>query len=299
MTSHSDARVAVVTCDPLLPTGDAGDAPLIKALSARGVDVSVVSWSDAAVAWDAFDLTILRSSWDYTERRDEFLRWLDRVPRLHNPADVVRVNTDKIYLRSLAEAGLPIVPTTFIEPGAPLELPSSGQFVVKPSVGAGSRGAGRFDADQPGELGRAEAHAAHLHAAGRTLLVQPYLTGVDSAGETALVFIDGQFSHGIRKGRMLAAGDSHQVDAEALFVAENISARDPSADEQRVARRILDSITEQFGLDRPLLYARIDLLPSEDGPVLVEAELTEPSLFLDRAPDAGERLAEAILTRAG
>ena len=288
-----------MTCDPLLPTGDAGDAPLIKALTARGADVSIVSWSDADVDWDDFDLTILRSSWDYTERRDEFLRWLDRVPRLHNPAQVVRLNTDKIYLRTLAEAGLPVVPTAFIEPGEPVALPTSGQFVVKPSIGAGSRGAGRFDADRPGELGRAEAHAAHLHAAGRTLLVQPYLAEVDSAGETALVFIDGEFSHAIRKGRMLAEGDSHQVDGEALFVAENISARQPSADEQRVARRILDSLTAQFGLDRPLLYARIDLLPSPDGPVLVEAELTEPSLFLDRAADAGERLAEAILTRLG
>ena len=299
MTRRSDPHVAVVTCDPLLPDGDSGDGPLVKALKDREARVSVVSWSDPGVDWEGFDLAVLRSCWDYTSRREEFLAWLDRVPRLQNPASVVRTNTDKTYLRALTEAGLPVVPTTFVTPGAPLELPTSGTFVVKPSIGAGSRGAGRFDADQPGELGRATDHAAHLHAAGRTLLVQPYLADVDSAGETAMIFIDGEFSHAIRKGPMLGAGAGYEVDGSALFIEENISVREPSPAEHAVARRILDQLTPEG----PLLYARIDLLPTADGPVLVEAELTEPSLFLDRVDDrpdpAAARMAEAILARVG
>ena len=51
------------------------------------------------------------------------------------------------------------------------------------------------------------------------------------------------------------------------------------------------------GADR-LLYARVDLIPGPDGePMLIELELTEPSLFLRQSPGAAERLAEAIIAR--
>jgi glutathione synthase/RimK-type ligase-like ATP-grasp enzyme len=282
-------HIALAICDALLPDGDQGDLPLVAALQSLGLKASTVSWSDPHADWDSFDLTILRSTWDYTVRRSEFLKWLPRVPALHNPAPVVAMNTDKIYLRELAEAGLPVVPTYFASPGEPVELPAGGEFVVKPSVGAGSRGAGRFDADQPGDRERALEHAQRLHAAGRTVLVQPYLVGVD----TALVFVDGEFSHAIRKGRMLHEGAAFSADGPSLYVEENISSRTPSSEEQATAARILGQLTP----DGPLLYARIDLLPSPAGPVLVEAELTEPSLFLEYQPGTADRLAHAILGR--
>jgi hypothetical protein len=287
--------IAIASCAALLPDGDAGDYPLLKALATRRVDVSVVAWSDREVDWHRFDLTVVRSTWDYTTRRAEFLQWLPTVPNLHNPAAVLAANSDKRYLRALIEAGLPVVETRFFEPGQTVAVPEHGQFVVKPSVGAGSRGAGRFDADQTGEADRAAGHAAQLHRAGRTVVVQPYLSGVDSHGETALIYLDGVFSHSIRKSAMLAAGDAFAVDAPGLWIEEAISARTPSAAELEVGGRILSHLTP----DGPLLYARIDLLPSPSGPVLVEAELTEPSLFLDEHPPAADRLADAILSRLG
>jgi glutathione synthase/RimK-type ligase-like ATP-grasp enzyme len=288
-------RIAIATCDPLLPAGDAGDDALVVACNDRDIDVDIRSWSDGQVDWSSYALTVIRSTWDYTTRREEFLRWLSAVPNLHNPASVVAPNTDKTYLRSLAAAGLPIVPTQFIEPGERADLPRSGQFVVKPSVGAGSRGAGRFDASHPGDLARADEHVASLHAAGRTVLVQPYLADVDAAGETGLIFIDGVFSHAIRKGPMLSDGVAHDVDGPALFVTESIAARSPDAAERAVAERFVAHLNAKAG--GPLLYARIDLLPSEAGPVLIEAELTEPSLFLDHAAGSAERMAEAISSR--
>jgi hypothetical protein len=288
-------RIAIASCEPLLPDGDQGDLPLVTALRSRGVAVSVHAWSDPAVDWSAYDATVIRSTWDYTGRRQDFLDWLDRVPRLHNPASVVAPNTDKTYLHELSAVGLPVVPTEFAGPTESVAVPSQGQFVIKPTVGAGSRGAGRFDAAQPGELERAQAHAAELQLAGLTVMVQPYLSGVDTAGESALIYLDGVFSHSVRKGRMLGKGDQHGVDGPALYIEENISAREPTDDERAVAERILGHLTAAGG--GPLLYARIDLLPSDAGPVLVEAELTEPSLFLDHADGAGERLAAALLDR--
>jgi hypothetical protein len=289
-------RIAVATCDDLLPVGDAGDVPFVLALRDRGVEVSVVSWTDPEVDWSSFDATVIRSTWDYTLRRGEFLAWLQRVPNLHNPAEVVSANTDKTYLRELIAAGLPVVPTDFVAPGERVRLPAAGQYVVKPTVGAGSRGAGRYDAAVPADADRALAHVAKLHAAGRTVMVQPYQAAVDTEGESALIFIDGEFSHSIRKGRMLAEGVQYDADHPALYIDENISDRMASAAERVVAQGFIDHLAKANG--GPLLYARIDLLPSPSGPLLVEAELAEPSLFLSNFPAAADLLAVALIERS-
>lgn len=290
------SRIALATC-LAMPTGDGEDQPLADALSALGHRVSMVPWDQPGIDWTAFDATVIRATWNYTARYDEFGKWVSSVPRLYNPAPVVLPNTDKCYLASLAEAGLPVVPTTVLPPGAEPVLPASGEFVLKPAIGAGSRGAGRFDAALPDTAEQAAEHLRQLHAAGRTVLLQPYLDAVDTAGETALVFFDGVFSHAIRKGPMLDPQARYPMAAEALYVEENITARQPSAAELAVAARVLAHAGA--GLDEPPLYARVDLLPGPDGPVLIELELVEPSLFLSFAPGAGERFAAAVSARVG
>ena len=126
-------------------------SPLQTALQDAGANVSIVDWDDASADWGRFDLALLRSTWDYTDRLAEFLGWAQRVgsqTHLLNPFDVVRWNTDKHYLRDLAKAGVATVPSEFIEPGqnAAAELDRfqvshDGEFVVKPAIGAGSRDA--------------------------------------------------------------------------------------------------------------------------------------------------------------
>jgi glutathione synthase/RimK-type ligase-like ATP-grasp enzyme len=216
------------------------------------------------------------------------------VPRLHNPADVIRWNSDKVYLHELELAGVPITPTVVAPPDVAVTFPDAAEFVVKPSVGAGSRGAGRFVADA---REAAASHAAALHAAGRTVLVQPYLAGVDETGETALMYFDGRFSHAVRKGALLTADTAHDIaETSGLFVEEDITAREPSPAEIAVGDQVIDVLAHRFG--GPLVYARIDLLPGADGPVVLEVELTEPSLFLCYADGAADRLADAIASRA-
>lgn len=288
------SRIALATCLDM-PTGDGDDLPLLPALAERGIEAGMVAWDRPDVDWSAFELTVIRATWNYTRRYDEFRDWVATVPRLHNPASVVLPNTDKAYLATLADAGLPVVPTQLVPPGAEPKLPEYGEFVLKPSLGAGSRGAGRFDAGQADTARLALEHTQRLHAAGRTVLVQPYLGAVDTAGETALIFFDGVFSHAICKAAMLEPDARHGIDAEALYLPERITARQPSQDELAVAGRVLEHV--HAGLDEPLLYARIDLLPGPDGPVLVELELVEPSLFLAHADGAADRLADAISAR--
>ncbi|PZS20622.1 MAG: hypothetical protein DLM57_01040 [Pseudonocardiales bacterium] len=286
--------VALVTCADL-PDGDQDGAALVAGLAARGVSARWQVWDDPSASW-ADELVVVRSTWDYTHDRDAFVTWARTVPRLVNPAEVIAWNSDKSYLRDLADAGVPVVATVFLAPGVSAPLPATGEFVVKPSVGAGSMGVGRFGSDT---LPEAQAHLATLHDAGRAVLVQPYLPDVDTAGETALVYFEGRFSHAIGKGAMLPARVANPLDrptAGALYLLENIEAREASPAELAVGAQVMQLLRDRFGAE--LLYARVDLLPTPAGPLLVELELTEPSLFLSYEPAAVDRLASAIAVRA-
>lgn len=288
-----DSRVALVTSADFPDLWD-DDHPLRDALRERGVAVDAVRWDDPAADWSAYDLTVLRSPWDYVARRERFVEWASSVPRLANPADIVAWNTDKRYLTEIAAAGIPIIPTEFIGPGDTWSTPSEGVWVVKPTISAGSRDTARYTL--PGDAALAAAHVERLTAAGRTAMIQPYLSAVDTAGETAVLCIPDEtgeltFSHGIRKAAMLAGPAGAPVDPNS----ERITPRSPSAAELELAERVVAVIP---GGAKRLLYARVDLIPGPDGsPTLIELELTEPSLFLRTAPAAAGRLADAILAR--
>ena len=261
--------------------------PLLDALRARGHVAEAVAWDDPTVSWSRFDLVLLRSTWNYTECPVEFLAWCERVAgstRLLNPPDLVRWNTDKRYLADLASKGVPVIPAHFLAPGDdPASFPTHAEFVVKPCIGAGSRDTQRYTAPN---RAAAVAHAKRLLDAGRHVLVQPYIDAVDTAGETALLFFAGRFSHAIRKGPLLQRDGAATA---ALFAPEAITPREPSSAEIDVAHRALAAIPGGAPL-----YARVDLLPSADGPQLLELELTEPSLFFDHAPGSAERFVAAI-----
>lgn len=266
--------------------------PLRAACAKAGIEASFVAWDDMTVSWARFDAALLRSPWDYIDRLPEFLAWCDRTSKqttLWNPPDVVRWNTDKRYLGELAARGLPVIESHFLAPGDdPAALPDLAEFVVKPTVGAGSRDAQRYlRADRDAAI----AHAKRLLDQGRHVLVQPYLTAVDEQGETALLFFEGQFSHAIRKAPLLTRGESP---TSALFKAESIQPRQPSAAEMDVATRVLAALP--FAT---LAYARVDLLPSETGPQLLELELTEPSVFLPYDDGAAGRFAAVLAGRLG
>ncbi|QFZ22030.1 ATP-grasp domain-containing protein [Saccharothrix syringae] len=275
-------RVAFASC-AALPTGDGDDDALLDALVDVGVDASWAVWGAPVEA----DLVVLRATWDYTERLPEFLTWCDAQPALVNPAGVVRWNADKSYLLDLAGAGVPVVPTALARPGF-TDWPD-GEFVVKPTVGAGSRGALRVAAGDHG------AAARHLAGLGGPALVQPYQAGVDAAGETALVFLGGRYSHAFTKGAMLTP--DAEYDESGLYLLERLSGAAPSAAQRRVAEDAVDAAAALTGVHRhDLLYARVDLVPGADGaPLLLELELVEPSLGIRQTdPGAPARFASAV-----
>ncbi|MFE7094711.1 ATP-grasp domain-containing protein [Streptomyces erythrochromogenes] len=287
------ARVAVVTSDTGLDQDT--DLPLLlEALRAAGLAAEQVAWDADPGDWGGFDLAVIRSTWDYVGRLQEFLAWADataRVTRLVNPAPLVRWNSDKRYLLDLAGRGVPVVPTRCIDPGercAEEDFDGPHGVVVKPSVSAGARDTARYE---PGRGADAALHARMLLEQGRTAMVQPYLPLVEE-GERALVFFAGTFSHAIRKQALLT--EPGQMD-NSRVAHPGAALHTPTEAELRTARAALAAAPVR---GEPL-FARVDLVLDEArGPVVMELELIEPNLFLGLAPQGADRLARAVAAAA-
>jgi glutathione synthase/RimK-type ligase-like ATP-grasp enzyme len=273
--------------------------PLEQALISAGADVSCVDWDDPSADWSGFDLAVLRATWDYTLRLEEFMAWARTASshtQLVNPLPYLQWNCDKHYMSDLAGSGVPVIPGHFIEPGTRfgeraeefIAGLTTREGVVKPAVGAGSRDAQRHDC---ANIDAIREHAQRLADSGRSALIQPYLASVDERGETALIFYAGQLSHAICKGPLLKRGGAAE---QGLFARETITPRVPSEDEKRVAQRALAAIP--FGMP---LYARVDLIEDAQGaPQVLELELIEPSMFFAHAPAAAARFADVLVKAA-
>lgn len=277
-------KIVLAGCSRLVE-GDGDDDGLIAALRTRGLHATWMSWDDPRS--EEADLVILRATWDYIERLDEFLAWAHRVPNLLNAVPVVEWNTSKTYLQDLEGAGVRVVESEFYAPGQIVHLPG-GEVVVKPSVGAGSFGAQRFS-----DHNLARAHAAKLQEEGRTVLVQPYDARIED-GETALVFLGGKQSHAFTKGPILPPpGTAPEFDDSGTYAKEQLSAADPDFTLWDLGYAALDAAANLLGVaPTDFLYARVDVIGGAHEPVLLELELVEPSLGWRQIKDDARALAQ-------
>jgi glutathione synthase/RimK-type ligase-like ATP-grasp enzyme len=276
-------RLRIATCRPL-PESDPDEDLLLAALAAAGIEATMRDWRDAG-AWETAAPTLVRSTWDYVHHVDAFRAWIGRsgaAAPLWNPADVMLGNLHKRYLLDLAARGVPVIPTLLVERGRPADVAALAaargwdDVVIKPAVGAGS-----FETHRAAAASPAAAATCRRIAADRDLLVQPYLPSVAGYGERALVWIDGEFTHAVRKSPRFAA-DEERV-SEALPIA-------PA--ERAVGEAAIAAVRDR------LLYARVDVAPGPTGePLVMELELVEPSLFLVQWPPALARLVAGIRRR--
>lgn len=297
-------RLALASCSSL-PEWELDDGAFHRALERRGVDFTVLPW-DAAVDWSAFDACLIRTTWDYHLRLAEFLDWCGRVSQvttLLNPLEVIRWNADKRYLRDLAELGVPILPTTFVEASTERAtgawrgvLEGCDRGFIKPSVGATASDTLRFACTASG-FHEAEELLSSILERGLAALVQPYAATVESDGERSAIVIAGGITHAVRKtpvpGDYRVQNDwggadepTTLSDAEQTFVASTLAA--------------LDTIRGRWpdhDATAPLLVARVDWLTVEGHPVLNELELIEPSLFFRHSAECAEVLAERCASR--
>ncbi|WP_244876342.1 ATP-grasp domain-containing protein [Winogradskya consettensis] len=286
------AYLGLLTTDDVALHGrDVDTAALVDALRGDGLRVDAPVWHDESVDWGAYDLLVIRSPWDYSERFAEFMAWLDRaagLTRILNAPELIRWNIDKKYLRDLEGHGLPCVPTVFCETveEAEVAVSRSGQdrIVVKPSISAGSRDTGLF---APGDPEAIEL-AGRILAAGKTVMVQPANEHVIEHGENGLFFLNGTYAYAFHKGPILAPGGVY-VGGE---YGPAITATEATPAEIALGERALEAVRKS-GFDLPL-YARIDIAA---GTEVIEVEVFEPAYQSDTVPEAVGLVAQAIRDR--
>jgi glutathione synthase/RimK-type ligase-like ATP-grasp enzyme len=276
------------------------DWPLLRdALGERAITATTAVWTDPTIDWAGFDLVVANGAWDNIHRPDEFLAWAEEVARrtpVVNPPSILRWNMDKRYLAALAAAGVPVVPTRWFEPGRPSapdgpelepELPTT-EFVVKPAISGGGFQTARYGPSAP-DHADARIHIAQLLQAGRTVMVQPYQSAIDTEAEVGLIFMGGRYSHAIRKEALLPVGTRP---GSSLHNDEAITATRATAVQVTVAEHALEVAQRLLG---PTTYARVDLVPGDDGsPALLELELLDPALFFEHHPPGAIRFAEVL-----
>lgn len=262
------------------------DLPLRDALDALGIEPVPIVWDEEA-DWTRFDACLLRSVSDYHVKFKKFKSWIGDVAGaipLWNSYDLTLWNSDKSYLRDLAEQGVPTIPTVWLPQGSGTDLHELldtehwTEAIVKPAIGLGSQNLYRVKEGER-ELAQGLVDLQRDH----NVLVQPFLHSVEERGETSLIFIAGELTHTVKKRPM--AGD-FRVQKPFGGTSETF---EPTRDEEEVARQALDC------LDAVPLYARVDLVASASGdPLLIELELIEPDLFFRHEPRAPALLANAI-----
>lgn len=280
-------RVAIVTC-VTLPEPDPDQDRMLAALNGADLDAQLAAWDDSAIDWSSFDLAVIRSTWNYHQHLPAFCDWLDNASDatlLVNPASVVRWNLHKGYLRELEDAGLPIVPTAFVDANADTDLPGIlaergwVDIVIKPCVSAGSHRTRRFTE------GATPAAADFLASITATddAMIQPFIASVEDGGERAAMWIGGEPTHAIVKQPRFDTDDESVSDAHPVTDAE---------------RDMLDACLDIAG--DGLLYARLDTMRAANGSLMIsELELIEPSLFLLQSEHATERFVASVAELAG
>ena len=293
-------KIVFLACPDTLPGSptrrpDAFEHDLLLTALREGMadraEVTDIDWRAPLGELTAFDLAYLGSPWDYTEAKDEFLARLEALEAagvvVANPVDVVRWNSDKLYLRKLAARGALSIPTLWPEAPGPDDIHaafdhfSCERVVVKRRVGAGAIGQDSFRRDDAGiDHWRMDQPA----------MIQPFLPAIQSEGELSFVFVGGELSHALVK--RAAAGDYR---IQSLYGGSEVALEPSPAD-----RKAAEAVIAMLPFAAPPLYARIDMVRLEDSALaVIEAELIEPYLYPQQGPEFGRKLAEAMLALLG
>jgi glutathione synthase/RimK-type ligase-like ATP-grasp enzyme len=283
----SAARIAFVTYEGL-PELNADDRRAAVALEDLGLRAEAVRWDDPRVDWLGYGAVVLRSTWDYHRRIDEFHAWIDRMEaigtRLWNPPRVLRWNADKRYLVRIAHPSLAPPPTAMLERGSVVNLPALlrergwSEAVLKPAISADG-----FSTEGT-SLDRAASDQGVLDAMlGRgDVIVQRLVPEIRTNGEISMMFFSSVFSHAVSKRPQ--AGEFRVQER----LGGKIARAYPPSGLVGHAHALLDGHAQGY------LYARVDVVATAERFVLMELELLEPSLYLEHHPPSARAFALAI-----
>ncbi len=274
------------------------DSLTFKPLAQQGVRLMSAAWDDYSVRWADYDLIVIRSTWDYHLRLADYLLWLERMENeghaLWNPPGLVRWNADKVYLRDLADQGVPVIPSVWLAAGEAYDLSALmaehgwADVVIKPRVSAGAHQTLRVPAAQAARQQRRL--DALLRETGA--VVQPFMPQVASEGEWSLIFFrdwEGTISYSHAAKKFPAPGDMRVQEEYGGQTQAAVASDDLIAQ----ARAMVEAIPGEW------LYARVDAILDDARLLLMELELIEPHLYMALESDAPQRFAHAIRSLLG
>ncbi|RZV20019.1 hypothetical protein EOJ41_09955 [Vibrio alginolyticus] len=279
------------------------DMPLITdAFKNTDVQADVVFWDESNPDWSMYDAVVLRSPWTYIDKIQPFIEFCQNIEKnsvLLNPVSVIEWNSNKKYLKQLEAQGIPIVPTEIIYSANEIHHALDRiqkcdwdvkEIVIKPTIGAYSFGVVRFSVK---DIDKIRKHVTYLLELDKGVIIQPYLHTIEEHGETNMIYFNNSYSHAIKKEALLSQhGETKTPDMEYRKIKE------ASDEEKALAIRILNLVQSSLGLNEPLLYARLDFIEDKNGqPLLLELEITEPSLSLPLTPKCTDMFVQSIINR--
>lgn len=292
MPPSTSPAIALVTCAEF-PRLVPDDLPLAAALERLGLRPVPALWDDPAQRWGGYAAVVLRSCWDYHHRAAEFARWLERLERegarVRNPVTTLRWNFRKTYLRDLEAAGVPITGTVWAEMGSATTLRDVARstgwsvMVVKPTVSAS--GWETWLVERAGVAEDEARFADHLRS--RDLMIQPFMPGVLSEGEVSMIFLEGRYSHAVRKR---PRPGEFRVQEEH---GGSVEREEPTA-------TLVGQAADALAVAPPgSLYARVDGLVENGKLIVSELEMIEPKLYFTWHEGAADTMAAAIAHEVG
>ena len=266
---------------------------LIDALKEKRIEASKINWSDYLAHPSEFDGVLIRECWDYHLNINDYVSWLQSldkngIPVFNTVPDILR-NLDKSYLKTLISDGFNVIPTEFLSVAGDFskalfsisDKSKSEYIVLKPCISASSHNTFKISVNNEKEI----QNKAEFILKDSPVLIQPFFEEVLHQGEISLIFIDGHYSHAVRKKP--ARGDFR---VSSRFGGE-YEAYSPCPDLRKTGRELLEHCAPGS------LYARLDGIIRNGTFHIMEVELNEPYLFFDVSPDSYEYFSQALRQR--
>lgn len=285
--NDNQKNIGFFTCEDF-PGFTEDDLILADLFKQNGFNIKSVVWSKSENNLSDFDNLILRSTWDYHLRYNEFEKWINKIEKekikVWNPAKIIKWNMNKTYLKDFYKAGLNIVPTEFIininkETVKHILQNKWEEIVIKPSVSATAYKTWRLKKEEipmlPEIIGN--------YSNDEIILVQKFMPEIKSKGELSFIFFNKVYSHAVIK--TAKAGDFR---VQKNFGGETKQI-EPSLELISQAQKFVEFIKED------LLYARVDCVESGGKLFLMELELIEPELFFKYNNKAAHNFHNAFL----
>jgi hypothetical protein len=280
-------KIAFVTSS-VKPDFAGNDLHVVDSLKSAGAEVTPLPWDIETTEWNSFDLVVIRSCWNYHLHPEKFIQWINRMEKekvkMLNPLNIARWNLHKVYLQELESKGVHLPETIFLSKGSKANLDSImnernwSKAVLKPSISATAFNTFLVSKEETDQ------HQEKLETllTQSDMLIQKFMSEVQEQGEWSLIFFDKKFSHAVLKRPVEKDFRvQHDFGGTATQTA-------PPSFVVKQAEKIIGLINE------PLLYARVDGVISENKFLLMELELIEPMLFLEKENGSANKFAKAM-----